>query len=790
MKTPIPHPDSLQPTGKQPIILFALSLIFALSILLPTKSLAQEKEAYVVVSSDSTTLTFYYDDQMSRRKNENNNGVHGITETNSANSPVWINFKIDEETNSITWIENPYTKVIFNASFIEAKPKWCDYWFNYCTKLTEIEGLENLKTEDVQSMGYMFYKCSSLTSLDVSLFNTDKVEDMSHMFGDCLGLTSLDVSHFNTDKVWNMSYMFGNCSSLTFLDVSHFNTENVIHIWSMFQDCSGLTSLDVSNFHTEKATKMGSMFNNCSRLTSINLSSFNTAEVTDMAAMFHACNNLTSLNFGDNFNTSKVEKMDAMFEDCNLLPTLDLSTFDTHSVTDMSAMFQNCDNLKVLDLRSFNTSKVTDMESMFFSCDLLSTIIVSKDWVTDNVKRTGEDLGHPEFYYGPFDECKNLIGNAGTTFSEDHTDVDYANADNGYLTKETYKIFYDFDGDGEIDDVNDYDWEDTPPQYFDIDNRNNQIKIPNLKNQKGKIFKGWSGTPITGLTTPTKSISIKPDDIGNRIYTAVWEEMNIKLDTFFLRFPNKPLYNQIYCTKQTNDTTFKISIPDTIGVTTCELSMIDSPITAECTLINNNTECEISLFIPNNTKAGKHIGIIKLFDNTLPLAEQPISIEITIDRNPILHLYKDVIFVNNQDRLYQGNGTYKWYHNDQEIPNANYQYLYEPNMSGKYKAQMITKEGLTVYSCPIDEGDGISKSLNEPVKTYPNPAADGQELSIEIMDFDPEASYTIKISNNSGALVKEIPDAQQISTIALPRGVYSGALISSGRKKGFKLMVK
>ena len=771
-------------------IKFTTALICALIAMLSAqKATAQDKEAYVVVSSDSTTLTFYYDDKMSKRKDENNNGVHGITETNSVYRPVWINFEIDEETNSITSIENPYTKVIFHESFTEAKPQWCDYWFNYCTKLTEIEGLENLNTDDVQSMGYMFYKCSSLTSLKVSHFNTDNVKNMSHMFGDCLGLTSLDVSHFNTDDVLDMSYMFGNCSSLTSLDVKNFNTENVTHIWSMFQDCSGLTSLDVSNFYTKSATNMSSMFNNCRSLTSLNLSSFNTEQVTDMTAMFHACNNLTSLVFGDKFNTSLVENMDAMFEECYLLPTLDLHTFDTQAVTTMVAMFQNCDNLKVLDLRSFNTRNVTNMSSMFFSCDLLSTIIVSEDWVTENVKRKGEELGHPEFYYGPFDECKNLIGNAGTTFSENHTDVDYANADNGYLTKETYKIFYDLDGDGKIDNVDQYEWGNILPQNFDIDNRNSTIKVPNLKKQNDKIFKGWIDTQNTGSTVPSHTITIQPYDIGNRIYTAVWEEMNIKLDTFCLRYPDNPLYNHTYCNNQISDTTIALSVPDAIEVTTCELSMTDSQIKATHTQINNNVACEIRLSIPESTKAGKHIGIITFSDNTNTHITQPISIEITIDRNPILHLYKDVIFVDNSSKLYGGNGTYKWYHNDKEIPNANYQYLYDPNMSGKYKAQMITTDGLTVYTCPIDEGN-ISKSSPNPVNTYPNPAADGQEFSIEIMDFDPEASYAIKISNSNGVIVKEIHDATQISTIALPRGVYSGALISGGRKKGFKLIVR
>ena len=108
-----------------------------------------------------------------------------------------------------------------------------------------------------------------------------------------------------------------------------------------------------------------------------------------------------------------------------------------------------------------------------------------------------------------------------------------------------------------------------------------------------------------------------------------------------------------------------------------------------------------------------------------------------------------------------------------------------------YAARMVTiKDNITVYTCETARGVDISKSSPNPVKTYPNPAVASQEFSIEIMDFDPEASYAIKISNSNGVIVKEIHEATQISTIALPRGVYSGALISSGRKRGFKLIVK
>ena len=63
-------------------------------------------------------------------------------------------------------------------------------------------------------MQNMFYKCSSLTSLDLNNFNTANVTSMKSMFYKCSSLTNLDLSSFNTTKVTNISYMFNSCSKL------------------------------------------------------------------------------------------------------------------------------------------------------------------------------------------------------------------------------------------------------------------------------------------------------------------------------------------------------------------------------------------------------------------------------------------------------------------------------------------------------------------------------------------------------------------------------------------------
>ena len=97
-------------------------------------------------------------------------------------------------------------------------------------------------------MESMFYYCSSLTSLDLSNFDTSNVTNMSYMFDGCRSLTSLDLSSFDTKQVTNIGSMFYHCSSLTSLDLSNFDTSNVTNMSYMFDGCRSLTSLNISNF--------------------------------------------------------------------------------------------------------------------------------------------------------------------------------------------------------------------------------------------------------------------------------------------------------------------------------------------------------------------------------------------------------------------------------------------------------------------------------------------------------------------------------------------------------------
>ena len=155
----------------------------------------------------------------------------------------------------------------------------------YKKSATEIAIASDYKLNAPESCSNMFEDCSSLTSLNLSNFDTSKVTNMFKMFFFCSALTKLDLSNFNTSKVTDMTSMFISCSSLTNLDLSNFDTSKVTRMYSMFNYCPSLTSLDLSNFDTSKLTSMNSMFYGCSNLTNLDLSSFDTSKVTNMSYM-------------------------------------------------------------------------------------------------------------------------------------------------------------------------------------------------------------------------------------------------------------------------------------------------------------------------------------------------------------------------------------------------------------------------------------------------------------------------------------------------------------------------
>ena len=282
-------------------------LLLAILMCLPicgSHAFAQKAESYAVFDEYNATLTFKHDTKKPA-------GAFALNK--EKNLPGW--YKPHDAYNAQN--ANIIKKVIFDASFANARPTSCSKWFYGCRELTTIEGLEYLNTTNVTDMSSMFYWCYSLTTLDLSSFDTTNVTDMSSMFYWCSDLTTLNVSNFDTKNVTDMSGMFSKCTYLPTLDLSNFDTKNVTNMSDMFSECDrALRTLDISNFDTKNVTNMRRMFYECWELTTLDLSSFDTQNVTNMGWMFSYSDKLTTIYASDKFVTTACEIGDGMFVDC------------------------------------------------------------------------------------------------------------------------------------------------------------------------------------------------------------------------------------------------------------------------------------------------------------------------------------------------------------------------------------------------------------------------------------------------------------------------------------------
>ena len=417
MKTKLSHPIA--------------RLLLAILMCLPicgSHAFAQEAESYAVFDEATNTLTF---------KHDTNKPTGAFALNEGYNAPGWY------KSNGYVSNANTIEKVVFDASFANARPTSCCKWFFGCTDLTTIEGIEYLNTENVTEMSGMFCGCKALTMLDVSKFDTKNVQSMSSMFWGCHALTTLDISNFDTQNVTEMSGMFDGCSALTTIYASDkFVTTACKYDYNMFEGCTNLVGAvpydeykigkEMANYttgyFTDIASKVAESYavfdeatntltfkhdtkkpdgafalnegenlpgwykfddNNHSHNANIIKkvifdTSFANARPTSCYNWFYGCTDLTTIEGIEYLNTENMTNMSWMFSECSALTTLDLSNFDTKNVMEMSYMFGSCTKLKTLDVSSFNTQNVTDMNWMFSYCSALTTLDLS-NFDTKNV---------------------------------------------------------------------------------------------------------------------------------------------------------------------------------------------------------------------------------------------------------------------------------------------------------------------------------------------------------------------------------------------------------------------
>ena len=396
-----------------------------------------EPEAYACYTSDNTTLTFYYDYQRSSRE--------GTTYDLSTGIPAWYN----DGTNASV------TKAVFDASFANALLTSTYAWFAGMVNLQSITGMEYLNTSEVTSMGYMFYYCPSLTSLDLNHFDTSKVTDMYAMFYYCPSLTSLDLSSFNTANVTYMYYMFYYCPNLKTIYVGEgWSTAAVTNSGDMFYACESLVGgqgtvvdenhTDASYAHIDGGTSNPGYFTAegaepwsgpeayaCYTPGNTTLTFFYDTQRDSRTGTTYSLNmgsygpgwyngetnaSVTKVVFDASFANVRPTSTTSWFEGMeNLQSIVGMEYLNTSEVKYMDFMFAGCTSLTSLDISHFNTDKVTRMDGMFYNCEKFTSLNLSH-FNTSNVTNMS----------GMFSGCESL------------TSLDVSNFNTGKVTNMSY----------------------------------------------------------------------------------------------------------------------------------------------------------------------------------------------------------------------------------------------------------------------------------------------------------------------------------------------------------------
>ena len=680
-------------------------------------------------------------------------------------------------------IPDPVYKVVFDKSFNEYYPTSCQSWFANKPQLTEFENTQFFHTNQVTNMQYMFGDCPSIANLDLSFLNTDNVTTMQAMFNGCINLEELNISSFNPQNVTTMETMFGICQKLTtiYVDGQKWILNKELKSPGMFAGCNQLhggqcTPYDGNKLDAEyarvdggddapgyftqdgnepciKKEPFGVLVDSTLTLyySGIKPSNGKVFEIIDNGSegiydgeVGWRMNDAASVNkvvFDQSFKSFYPTSCHNWFASMeNLTSIVDIQYLNTDSVHNMQFMFGGCSKLKNIDLSHFKTDSVNyndGMSGMFMFCPF--EVLDISSFNTKNVTVMS----------GMFAHCPNLktifVGDGWSTESVILGDGMFLNCSpnlrGGQCTP------YDKD-------------------HIDVD----YARIDGFEGKPGYFTK--KGDPVCTLINKIANSQILTQNFTIPAEISTLDADISQLDDF-CKGTQSPITLQIKTGAVVDK--YEISID---GGNTSQ-GETPKPTISTDTIYNINVDIK-------NIKSGIHTGSIKLWEGE-NWFEDTFALQVTAAQNVIMHLYTDVIFVNNGDRLFLD--QWQWYKNEKTITNANYQYLYDTEMSGNtYMCKIKTKDGVDVYTCPFTEP--ISKNLSASVTIAPNPASEVEPVNISIANFDPETDYTISIYNSNGMVVRTIYHANQNNAISLKSGIYSGALIYNSTKKGFKLIVR
>lgn len=205
----------------------------------------------------STREMFMYDNKL----NQLNLGSFASTATNITDMGYMF---------ADCWTINASNSVKPLRDMDSSKVQFMDYMYNNCHGLTTVN-LQNVETTSLVDMSGMFAGCTNAKIFDFTGWNTSKVEYMNNLFmgitsGDVeSSLTTLDLSMFDTSHVTRMDYMFQGCTYLQGLNVVGWNVSNVTDMDSMFADITYISTIDLTGWSIGSDCYIDGMFANSNK---------------------------------------------------------------------------------------------------------------------------------------------------------------------------------------------------------------------------------------------------------------------------------------------------------------------------------------------------------------------------------------------------------------------------------------------------------------------------------------------------------------------------------------------
>ena len=258
----------------------------------------------------------------------------------SSESPIYVLY--DEATTTVT-VATPAPKFVLNTNSA--------YFFHRFKALTQIEGIEDFDTSNVESMAY-FWGFSPLKTIKMpASWDYSKLMNYRYMF-DQVAAETIDLSDVDFSADTTLAFMFYYAEDLNeIIWPAEVNLENCESMQSMFRG-TNFALVDLTCFkNTSGLLCTKGMFAYCPNLMKV-VADLDLSAVTGKLCedMFgYGCDNVTKLDLTEFGDISTTTTCYSMFYR-NQVAELDLSTWDTNEVNQFGYTFMQMLNLRSLYL--------------------------------------------------------------------------------------------------------------------------------------------------------------------------------------------------------------------------------------------------------------------------------------------------------------------------------------------------------------------------------------------------------------------------------------------------------